>query len=114
VRAVLERAPQPVRLAGAPLSACLAPGSGGAELQAVGTSFVGAAADLAEPAARRPESEAATQLGYLVGAVRRGAGRPDFQGIHTELVRRVEQELARVDPGSHALRGGLEAGWRTG
>jgi hypothetical protein len=114
VRAALERAPQQVSLRGIPLSACLDPRSDGSELQAVGTSFVGAAADLADPAARRPESEAATQLGYLIGAVRRGAGRPDFQGVNTELVRRVEQELTRVDPGSRALQRGLEAGERTG
>jgi hypothetical protein len=57
-----------------PLSACFDPRSDGAELQSVGISFVGAAAALAERARERPEGDAATQLGYLIGAMRRGAG----------------------------------------
>ena len=99
---------------GAPLSSCLDPKSTGGDLQAVGTSLVGAATDLADRAARHPESDAATQLGYLAGAMRRGAGRSSAQGVHTELVRRIEQELELVDPGSSALREGVEAGRRTG
>jgi hypothetical protein len=114
VRAALERAPRPVSLDGVRLSACLDPKSDAGELQTVGTAFVGAAADLAATAARRPESPAAVQLGYLVGATERGAGEPNLRGIHTELVRRVEQETALVDPHSRALRAGLEAGRRTG
>ncbi len=114
VRSALRTAPRPVRLEGVPLSACFDPKSDGAELQSVGTSFVGAASGLAERASARPESYAATQLGYLVGAMRKGAGASDAQGIHTELVRRVEQELTLVDPGSRALRRGVVAGMRTG
>lgn len=114
VLAALRSAPEPVRLDGVALSECFDPESDGAELQSVGTSFVGAAAELAERARGRPEGEAATQLGYLVGAMRRGAGGTDAQGIHTELVRRVEQELTLVDRRSRALREGVRAGERTG
>jgi hypothetical protein len=114
VQAALETAPRPVRLEGVPLSRCFDPLSDGSELQSVGISFVGAASALAERARRGPESEAATRLGYLVGAMRRGAGRSNAQGIHTELVRRVEQELTLVDPRSRALREGIAAGERTG
>lgn len=114
VRDALGAAPRPVRIDGTPLSACLEPASDGADLQTVGTSLVGAATELAGPAERRPEGEAAMRLGYLVGAVQRGAGRANAQGINSELVRRVEQELALVDPASRAVREGLRAGRSTG
>ncbi|CAA9523196.1 MAG: hypothetical protein AVDCRST_MAG45-2637 [uncultured Solirubrobacterales bacterium] len=114
LQAALRAAPRPVRLEGVRLSACFDPQSDAAELQSVGISFVGAAAALAERARERPESDAATQLGYLVGAMRRGAGSENEQGINTELVRRVEQELTLVDPDSRALRAGMRAGERTG
>jgi hypothetical protein len=110
----LRAAPEPVRVEGAPLSACFDPASDATELQSVGITFVGAAADLAERARQRPEGDAATRLGYLVGAMRRGAGRPNAQGVSSELVRRVEQELTLVDPSSRALREGVRAGERTG
>lgn len=114
VRDALGAAPRPVRIDGTPLSACLEPTSDGTDLQALGTSLVGAASELAGPAERRPEGEAAMRLGYLVGAVQRGAGRGNAQGINSELVRRIEQELALVDPGSRAVREGLRAGRSAG
>ena len=114
VEAALRAAPRPVRLEGIPLSECFDPKSDGAELQSVGVTFVGAATSLADRARVQPEGEAATQLGYLIGAMRRGAGRTQAQGIHTELVRRVEQELTLVDPDSRALRVGEQAGARSG
>jgi hypothetical protein len=114
VRDALGAAPRPVRLGGVPLSECFDARSTGAELQSVGISFVGAASMLAERARARPEGDAAMQLGYLVGAMRRGAGRSKAQGIHTELVRRVEQELTLVDPDSRAVKEGIRAGGRTG
>lgn len=110
----LRAAPRPVRMDGLPLSACFSPTSDGADLQSVGVTFVGAAGSLADQARTEPEGAAATQLGYLIGAMRRGAGGFETQGIHTELVRRVEQELTLVDPDSRALREGLQAGERTG
>ena len=38
-------------------------------------------------ARRRPDGPEATRLGYLVGAMRRGASAT--QGIHDEMIRRV-------------------------
>jgi hypothetical protein len=107
VRAALRDAPGPVRLEGTPLSDCLVEGASGGELQAVGTSFVQSAAALAPAARRNPQGRAAVELGYLVGAARRG-GSPE--GVHAELVRRLEQELAGVDTRSPAFRRGERAG----
>jgi hypothetical protein len=68
--------------------------------------------------ARRGDGPAAIQLGYLVGAVQRGAD--ETGGIHTDLVRRLES-AAQTGPAG-ALTGaadvvyrrGLAAGNRTG
>ena len=110
----LRAAPRPVRLhEGVPLSRCLARHSTGGDLQAVGASFVGAASTLADRAAHAPDGRAAAELGYLVGAVERGARSP---GGNTsgEMVRRVELELDAVDHRSQAVRSGLRAGRVTG
>jgi hypothetical protein len=107
VRAALRDAPGQVRLDGVPLSECLVEGASGGELQAVGTSFVESAAGLAPTARRNPESRAAVELGYLIGAARRG-GSP--QGVHSELLRRLEQELAGVDTASRSFLRGARAG----
>lgn len=114
VRAALEAAPRPVRVDGTPLSACLDARSDAADLQTVGSSLVGVAAELGGQAARRPEGQAAVQLGYLVGAMQRGAGRAHAQGIHSELMRRVELELDPLGPRSRAVEEGIRAGRRTG
>jgi hypothetical protein len=111
VRAALRDAPGGVRLGGAPLSDCLSEQADSGELQLVGTSFVGAASGLAPSARRQPEGRAALELGYLIGAARRGGG--STQGVHSELLRRLEQELAGVDTGSASYRRGERAG-RTG
>jgi hypothetical protein len=108
VRAALHEAPGAVRLDGARLSECLAEGASGGELQAVGASFVEAAAGLAPAARRQPEGRAAVELGYLVGAARRGGG--STQGVHDELLRRLDQDLAGVDTRSRAFRRGERAG----
>lgn len=112
VRRALGAAPGPVRLDGTPISDCLGDASDGGELRDVGTALVGAAADLAEGAARHPDGREAVQLGYLVGAVRRGA--PSAQGVNSEMVRRLEQEALRVDMRSAAFRRGERAGRRGG
>ncbi len=112
VRLALASAPDPVTLDGVPLSGCLTRASDSADLQAVGTTYVDVAADLAREAQRDPEGAAAEQLGYLTGAVRRGAA--STQGIHDELRRRLEQELSLVDTGSAAFQEGERAGRATG
>jgi hypothetical protein len=104
----LRAAPREVRMDGTPLSECLENAKDGGQLRDVGTGYVIAAQQLADRAQRTPESRASEQLGYLVGALRRGS-RPD-QGLAYELVRRVEGEASRADHRSVAFRRGLRAG----
>jgi hypothetical protein len=108
VRAALARAPARVELGGTALSDCLTRGSGSADLQQVGAAYIGAATGLADAARLRASAPEALQLGYLVGAVERGAART--QGVHDELRRRVEQELTGVDTRSAQYRRGYAAG----
>jgi len=108
----LARAPGPVRIDGVPISGCMNEHADAADLQELGAAVNGAAARLAQRAARRPESPAALRLGYLSAAVRRGAQRSG--GLHSELVRRVDQELLGVDRSSAAFRRGQSAGRQSG
>ena len=108
VRAALADAPAHVELGSTPLSGCFTRGASSADLQQVGASYLSAATTLAEEARRDPESPAALRLGFLIGATRRGAAQT--QGIHEELIRRIEQELIGVDTGSAAYRRGYRAG----
>ncbi len=112
VREALKAAPAEVRLDGTPLSACLADESDAAELADVGTGFVNVAADLAATAAERPESDEAAQLGYLLGATRRGVR--EHEGVNAELVRRLDQEALALRRRSAAFRAGERAGLRGG
>jgi hypothetical protein len=84
----LAQAPGPVRLIdGTALSTCVERAQSNGDLQNLGAVLTEVADALA---VRAPESDrAALQLGYLVGAARRGAARTS--GIHEELVRRLEQ-----------------------
>ena len=109
VLTALRAAPREVRLDGdIPLSECLANAEDGGQLADVGTGYVTAAQRLADRAEADPGGREAVQLGYLVGAVRRGS-RPD-QGPAYELVRRVEGEATRADRRSATFRRGLRAG----
>ena len=108
VRAALARAPARVELDGTPLSECFGRGADSAELQTVGAAYVSAAATLADAARERPDGPEALRLGYLVGAAKRGAA--STQGVHEELMRRIEQELIGVETASAAYRRGYEAG----
>ena len=112
IAAALARAPARVELDGTPLSECFTRGADPADLQLVGASYVTAAARLADRARERPEGSEALRLGYLVGAARRGAART--QGVHDELIRRIEQELSGVDRAATAYRRGLRAGRERG
>ncbi|HMA27510.1 MAG: hypothetical protein ACM33U_08220 [Solirubrobacterales bacterium] len=81
----LERAPAPVRLAGTtPISDCLVPEQDGGQLANIGHEMVTSATKLNVEARRDPAGPAALQLGYLIGAVGKGA-----DTIHTDLVRRL-------------------------
>ena len=88
IERALEASPAPVRLAGeVPISECLIEGQEAGELANVGGALVEAATALRAGAAREGAAEAAEQLGYLVGAVDRGAA--ESGGIHADLARRV-------------------------
>lgn len=108
----LASAPGPVRIDGVSISGCMTDGADAGDLQELGAAVNGAAARLAEVAAERPDSAEAVQLGYLTGALKRGS--EQTQGLHSELVRRVDQELVRVDRGSAAFRRGERAGHKLG
>ena len=112
VQRALDAAPGAVRLERTPLSRCLTRRSDPADIQAVGSTYLAVAGDLAERARAEPEGAAALRLGYLIAAARRGAS--GTQGIHTEMLRRLEQELTIVDTGSAAFRRGERAGRLTG
>lgn len=89
----LRAAPAEVRLEGeTPISDCLVPEQEGGDLARVGEEVVKVATDLNVAAARTPSGPQALQLGYLVGAVERGA-----EGIHADLVRRLST-AARFSP----------------
>jgi hypothetical protein len=80
----LERAPAEVRLAGTtPISDCLVPEQEAGQLANIGREMIVAATKL-NAEARQGSDPATLQLGYLIGAVAKGA-----DSIHTDLVRRL-------------------------
>ena len=106
ILAALERAP--ARLAdGTSLSSCvrLAAARAG-DLQELGVRLTRVADELRATAAT--DRDAALRLGYLVGAVRRGARQTP--GVAAQLARRVEQAAAVTDPVAATLRRGIELG----
>jgi len=111
----LQAAPRPVTLGdgGTLLSQCIRGSRTAADLQNVGIAFTNAAEDLELRAPADPR--AALQLGYLVGATRRGTD--VGAGIQDELLRRIERSAA-LDGASpaaeRALQQGLAAGEKTG
>jgi hypothetical protein len=81
----LQRAPGEVRLAGTtPISDCLVPEQDAGQLANIGHEMIIAATKLNSDARRDPRGPATLQLGYLSGAVAKGA-----DPIHTDLVRRL-------------------------
>jgi hypothetical protein len=85
----LRQAPDDVRLGGeTPISDCLAEGQSAGELGSVGEAMIAAATRLNSDARGTLDQQTAVELGYLVGAIERGA--EGTGGIHEDLVRRVE------------------------
>ena len=111
VRAALARAPDgDVEIEGTvKLSDCLVPSDDAGPLASFGGSVIAVATPLVERA-RRGDERAALQLGYLYGALERGAD----SGVHNELNFRFEQELIRVDRSAPAFRRGEAAGRERG
>jgi hypothetical protein len=110
----LRAAPGPVRLTGGTrLSSCVERARSDADIQTVGAVLTRTADSLAGAMGR--SDEAALELGYLIAAVRKGARHTN--GIHRELVRRVEQTIGlegAPPPRRAAFHRGLAAGERTG
>lgn len=104
----LQDAPGRVTLGGTPLSECINDTSDGGALHDVGQAYVQVTSRLADRAAGDPDGAAALQLGYLMGALRRGQF--GAQGVGHELSRRMRSELERVDVRSRAFRRGERAG----
>src|SRR5215210_3388183 len=91
----LRAVPGSVRLtSGTPLSQCVERAGSDAELQTVGVVLTHAAERLARQA-EDGDARAALELGYLVGAVARGA--EHTAGVHAELERRVGGAAAFLD-----------------
>ncbi len=91
----LERAPARVRLEdGTSLSRCVHLGAArDGDLQALGSTLLRVADDLHLAAGTNPE--VAVRLGYLIGAVRRGA--KQTPGVAAQLARRIEQTASLED-----------------
>jgi hypothetical protein len=117
IERALARAPRPVALpSGTRLSECVADARTDADLQNAGLVLTRAADHLAARA-QRGDAGAAVELGYLVGAARRGAARTN--GIHAELAHRLESAARVLADGdgagaAAALARGMRAGEATG
>lgn len=97
VAKALRGAPQDVALPdGSSLASCIADGTDDGDLQNVGLTYSGVEEQLVPAAATDPT--AALQLGYLVGATRKGAERT--QGVMAELQNRLEQRAGRALDGA--------------
>jgi hypothetical protein len=116
----LDDAPGEVKLSGeVPISGCLAQNQTGGDLATIGGAMVTAATRLNAEARANPGNAANLQLGYLLGAARRGAERTE--GIHAELIRRLTA-AARYSPDNRspppaflrAYREGFDAGHARG
>ena len=113
----LERAPAPVLLGSTtPISDCLVPQQQAGQLASIGQEMIVAATKLNAQARRDPGGPASVQLGYLIGAVSRGA-----DSIHTELVRRLNSSARFSETGGalpasfeRAFGRGYAAGQRSG
>lgn len=113
VARALAAAPGDVRLSdGTPLSDCVRNADSDAEQQNLGLVLTDVAEDLEAEADEDPR--AALQLGYLVGAARRGA--PGDSALQFELVRRLEGSVpADLSAAAQsALDEGLKAGEQRG
>ena len=113
IERALRAAPGRVALSdGTLLSQCVERATSDADLQTFGELATTVAERLEARSSREPH--AALELGYLVGAARRGAATTN--GIHVELARRLERSGAEVTgaEAQAALMRGLRAGERSG
>jgi hypothetical protein len=93
------------------ISECLTRNQSSGDLTRVGEALIETATELNAEARAEPASDAAVQLGYLLGAAQRGAN--ESEGIHSDLVRRLVV-AARFAPGKQPLSHEFLAGFREG
>lgn len=109
----LRSAPNDVRLAGGtPISDCLVDEQAAGQLETVGKSMVDAANELNREALRTRDPDGFVQLGYLAGAVERGAD--ETGGIHRDLVLRVESAAGYTGAGAPRLPASLRQAFAYG
>lgn len=105
LRTALAKAPAPVRLAdGTSISDCLAHDADSGDVQNVGSMLLTLTQQLADG---RHDSRSLLELGYLAGAVHRGAAHSQVDG---EIERRIDQELDAVNTSAPAFQRGERAG----
>jgi hypothetical protein len=110
VLGALQRAPGTVALEdGTLISTCVRRSLGTGEIQTLGFTYVAVANS--ELKLMRRSDAAAMQLGFLVGAVRRGANKTN--GVQLELLRRLDQ-VAGVGGPSGPRRGAYRRGMAAG
>ncbi|MBS1879637.1 MAG: hypothetical protein JST31_09005 [Actinobacteria bacterium] len=108
----LSAAPAEVRVNGETLiSECFAERQASGDLEAVGEALVTTATRLNGEARAEPGGQANLELGYLLGAA--SAGSEATQGIHANLLRRLEV-AARYAPGGQPLSPRFLAAYREG
>jgi hypothetical protein len=111
LRSALARAPAPVRLEdGTSISDCLAHDSDSGDIQNVGSMLLTVTQQLADSGPR--DGRTLVELGYLTGAVHRGASLA--QGVDGEIERRIDQELSAAETRSPAFLRGERAGRASG
>jgi len=105
-RAALAAAPGPVRLKdGTSIADCLSHDPDSGDLENVGSMLLTITQQLVRSGAHN--SRTLVQIGYLSGAVRRGAAHSQVDG---EIERRIDQEIGAVDTHAPAFQRGELAG----
>ncbi|HEY2604040.1 MAG TPA: hypothetical protein VGI67_20950 [Thermoleophilaceae bacterium] len=113
LRAALAHAPAPVRLGdGTSISDCLAHDADSGDIQNVGSMLLSVTQQIVDSARGPQDAKALLELGYLAGAVRRGAAHA--QGVDGEIERRIDQELETVDTAAPSFARGERAGRASG
>lgn len=93
------------------ISECLPRNQTGGDLSRVGEALIETATGLNAEAREDPGGGGALQLGYLLGAVKRGS--EESEGIHSDLVRRLVV-AARFAPDKQPLPPAFRRQYRTG
>jgi len=108
----LKAAPDEVLLGDETLiSECLPRNQSGGDLSRVGEALIETATALNAEARAEPGGAANLQLGYLLGAVERGA--EESEGIHSDLIRRLVV-AARFAPGKQPIPREFVVSYRDG